>query len=101
MLSEGLFCRSFGQYRHDGCEAAVAELWREMLSRSQRKEDNELFSSGSQPLSLELLVLSVFWALRELPWLQWTAVLAFCRKESWLFKAVGETLQENVAIVEM
>lgn len=44
--------------------------------------------------------LSVLWALRELLWLQWTAVLAFCRRESWLSKAVDETLQENVATVE-
>lgn len=99
MLSEGLFCRSFGQYSHDGCEVAVPELWRD-----QRKEGNELFSSGSRPFVLELHrgpVLSVLWALRELPWLQWTAGLAFCRRESWFSKAVGETLQENVAIVEM
>lgn len=27
--------------------------------------------------------------------------LAFFRRESWLSKAVGETLQENIAIVEM
>lgn len=85
---------------------AVPELWKEICFPGQRKKDNELFKSGSQPFSPELHegpVLSVLWALER------AAMVAvdcgpcpsFFRRELCLSKVVGEILQEKVAIVEM
>lgn len=41
----GLFCRSFGHYRHDGCEVAVPELWKEICFPGLREKRIMSFSA--------------------------------------------------------